>query len=164
MLDWVSPQRRAARVTLRSASKAWSATIRLLGFRGVHEAPVWQAGADYARDVIPSLLRPNACERVAWHKARGDTVVVVSASLAVYLSHWCREVGVDLIATELEAENGILTGRCRQGDCSRHEKKRRVLERYQLGDYGTVYAYGDTRDDRELLGIAHKKFYRWREL
>jgi len=27
-----------------------------------------------------------------------------------------------------------------------------------------VYAYGDTPDDREMLELAHKKYYRWHEV
>src|SRR3954464_12365570 len=41
-------------------------------------------GADYAREVLPRLIRPEALERIEWHRARGDRVVVVSAALDVY--------------------------------------------------------------------------------
>jgi hypothetical protein len=41
---------------------------------------------------------------------------------------------------------------------------RRILERYDLSRYAVIYAYGDTSDDREMLELAHRKFYRWREI
>jgi hypothetical protein len=27
-----------------------------------------------------------------------------------------------------------------------------------------VYAYGDTKEDREMLAMAQKKYYRWQEI
>ena len=59
-------------------------------------------GEQFVRDVLPGLIRPIALERIAWHKDRGDRVVVVSASLDAYLIPWCRALGLDLICTELE--------------------------------------------------------------
>jgi hypothetical protein len=41
---------------------------------------------------------------------------------------------------------------------------RRIVERYEPSRYPVVYAYGDTSEDREMLGLAHKKYYRWREI
>jgi phosphoserine phosphatase len=90
-------------------------------------------------------------------------VVVVSASLDVYLSEWCKEVGVELICTELEARGGILTGRYRHGDCTGKEKARRVRERYDVRAYEVVYAYGDTKEDEAMLALAQRRFFRWRE-
>lgn len=39
----------------------------------------------------------------------------------------------------------------------------RVLARYDLRQYSTVYAYGDTPEDRELIGLANKRYFRWQE-
>jgi hypothetical protein len=61
-------------------------------------------------------------------------------------------------------ESGRLTGRYVQGDCSGAEKVRRILQRYELTRYALVYAYGDSSEDREMLELAHKKFYRWKEI
>jgi HAD superfamily hydrolase (TIGR01490 family) len=133
-------------------------------FRGRREAEVREAGREYSRTRLAEVLRPHALERIRWHQAQGDEVVVVSASLDVYLSDWCRQLDVDLICTELEAQQGVLTGRYRNGDCSGPEKAKRVRERYDLQRFGVVYAYGDTREDDALLRLASKRFYRWREL
>jgi phosphatidylglycerophosphatase C len=132
-----------------------------LGFRGDDPARLRRLGEQYARDVLPDLIRPAALERIVWHKARGDRVVVVSASLDVYLEPWCRSIGVDVICTQLEVRNGRCTGRYLRGDCCGEEKARRVRERYSLGEYATIYAYGDTKDDRPMLALAQKPFFRW---
>jgi HAD superfamily phosphoserine phosphatase-like hydrolase len=91
-------------------------------------------------------------------------VVIVSASLDVYLSPWCADLGLDCICTTLEERNGRLTGGCAGGDCAGPEKARRIRQRFDLGRYETVYAYGDSAEDREMLELAHRKFYRWNEI
>jgi len=121
-------------------------------------------GERYAAKALPDLMRPTALERVAWHKARGDLVVVVSASLDVYLEPWCASMGVDVICTQLEAHGRRVTGRYVGGDCCGEEKARRIRERYALGEYRSIYAYGDTEEDREMLDMADKKFFRWQEV
>ena len=51
-----------------------------------------------------------------------------------------------------------------QGDCYGDEKVRRIRERLTLADYGTIYAYGDTEDDRAMLDLADRKYFRWQEV
>lgn len=151
------------RLGILSAS-ATRASVAAFGFRGRREADVRHAGSNYARDVLLGVIRPKALERINWHKAQGDVVVVVSASLDVYLADWCRRLELDVICTELEARDGTLTGRYRHGDCTGKEKSRRILEKYNLRDYPVIYAYGDTKEDHEMLSIANRKYFRWREI
>ena len=33
-----------------------------------------------------------------------------------------------------------------------------------LSRYTQVYAYGDTSEDREMLALAHRKYFRWRDV
>jgi HAD superfamily hydrolase (TIGR01490 family) len=121
-------------------------------------------GEQYAKDTLPGLIRSVALEKIMWHKDRGDMVVVVSASLDVYLAPWCRAVGVDVICTQLEENDGRFTGRYVNGDCCGEEKATRVRRRYTLSDYQTIHAYGDTEEDRQMLEIADKKYFRWNEV
>lgn len=134
--------------------------IARVGFRGMREADYRAAGERFARDVLPTVLRPEAMARIAWHKARGDTVVVVSGGFDVYLSHWCRAQGVELICSSLEVVDGALTGRYDGAQCVREEKARRVRERYVLRDFSAVHAYGDTAEDAELLALADESWFR----
>ncbi|WEN15625.1 HAD-IB family hydrolase [Rhodanobacter sp. AS-Z3] len=134
------------------------------GFRGVPLARLDHAGERFAREVLPGVLRTQAMERIAWHKAQGDQVVVVSGGLDVYLRHWCRQQELGLICSELDVVDGHLSGRYRGLQCVGAEKPRRVLERYNPADFGCVYAYGDTSEDLDLLGIADRKYFNWQEL
>jgi HAD superfamily hydrolase (TIGR01490 family) len=133
-------------------------------FIGASADSVRDLGRRYAMEVLPRTIRPRALERIRWHQEQGDTVVVVSGSLDAYLAPWCDSIGVERICTELEERHGRLTGRYCQGDCSGPTKSRLIREHYDLSRYSVIYAYGDTEDDREMLELAHRRFYRWREV
>lgn len=135
-----------------------------VAFRGMDAAQVRRLGREYAQWVLPNTVRPRAIERIRWHQEQGDDVVVVSGSLAVYVRPWCETNGVRCIATELEECDGRLTGRYRDGECTGVEKPRRISTQFDLGRYSEVYAYGDTSEDREMLALAHRKYYRWTEV
>jgi phosphatidylglycerophosphatase C len=130
------------------------------GFRGMSESDYRDAGERFAREALPQVLRPEAMQRVAWHKANGDRVVVVSGSFDVYLAPWCRAHGVELICSSLESIDGTLTGRYAGRQCVRDEKARRVREQCDLDAFDAVYAYGDTREDFDLLSLADFAWYR----
>ncbi|RNF83098.1 HAD-IB family hydrolase [Montanilutibacter psychrotolerans] len=134
------------------------------GFRGRRADDVRRLGARYAHDVLSTQLRPEALERIQWHRTQGDTIVVVSASLDMYLDEWCAQHDLALICTRMEARDGVLTGRYHLGDCTGEEKARRVRELYRLDSYPVVYAYGDTHEDRQLLDLAHRRYFRWQEV
>ncbi len=86
-------------------------------------------------------------QRIAWHKAQGHKVVVVSGGLEAYLEPWCDSHGVELICSSLQQSDGILTGRYEGRQCVLTEKARLVRERYDRATYPTIYAYGDTPED-----------------
>ncbi len=159
----LSPLIALYKLKVLSASRMRRSIVRF-GFRGRLAAEVRRAGLEYSRSRLGNVVRAKALERIRWHQSQGDEVVVVSASLDVYLEDWCRQVGVELICTELEQADGVLTGRYREGDCSGPEKARRVRQRYDLSRFGVVYAYGDTREDEAMLDLANERFYRWQGL
>lgn len=135
-----------------------------VGLAGMDASQASEQGRRFARDVLPGVLRDVALERIRWHKQQGDKVVVVSGALDVYLAHWCEQHELELICSELEVKNGVLTGRYRGSQCVNEEKPRRVRESYDLGAFPVVYAYGDTREDLDLLQIAHRRYFRWQEV
>lgn len=159
----LSPLVLAYKVGLFPATKL-RGRIVAFGLRGRREDEVRRAGQDFSRAFLGTILRPEAMERIRWHKARGDTVVVVSASLDVYLSDWCQAQGLALICTELEARDGVLTGKYLGGDCSGLEKARRVRQKYDVPAFDTIFAYGDTPEDAEMLKLASKRYFQWREV
>jgi phosphatidylglycerophosphatase C len=153
----------AYKLGIVSASKT-RATVAGFAFRGRRLVEVQELGSTYAREVLLTTVRPKALERIEWHKARGDRVVVVSAALCVYLAEWCRQMDLEVICTEFETRDGKITGRYQNGDCVGGEKVKRILDKCNRDDYEVIYAYGDTSEDAAMLDMAHRKFFRWKEI
>ena len=99
-------------------------------------------------------------EKIAWHNEQGYKVVVVSASIERWLKPWCDKNDLDMIATKIEVKDGIVTGKLLSKNCHGIEKANRVKEAYNLSDYDYIYAYGDSRGDKELLTLADERFYK----
>ncbi len=137
------------------------AAICYVGFWRIPAHELDAHGRQFARDFLPTTLRPESMARIAWHKSRGDTVVVVSGGLDLYLRHWCEEHGVELLCSALEQRGGRFTGRYRGLQCVRSEKARLVQKHFPLSRFSRVFAYGDTPEDHELLAMAHEPYYRW---
>ncbi|MGE4072195.1 MAG: HAD family hydrolase [Lysobacterales bacterium] len=156
----LAPHYLAYRMRLLSGSSI-RAKIVAIGFTGMSETEARNAGESFAQTVLPQVLRPVAMERIAWHKERGDRVVVVSGGLETYLEHWCRTHEVDLLGSRLAVRDGRLTGLYDGEQCVGPEKVRRVRERYPESDYDCIYAYGDTHEDLAMLEMAQHQTYRW---
>ena len=148
------------RLGLVSARQLRQRVIKL-AFGGRAEEEIRLQGVRHAHAVLPGLLRPEMMQRIAWHQERGDTVVLVSASLDVYLQPWCESHGLELICNRLEASDGVLTGRYHHGDCGPH-KARLIRARYDVDAYRQVHAYGDSREDLDMLALAGQRWYRGR--
>ena len=129
-------------------------------FKGMSEEKFMQVAKEYSLKRIDTILRPKAMEKIAWHKEQGHKVVIVSASMECWLKPWCNENNLDLIATKLEIKNGIVTGNFLSKNCYGIEKANSVNEVYDLNDYDHIYAYGDSRGDKELLALADESFYK----
>ncbi len=120
-----------------------------------------QSAQDFATNTIPTLLHPKALERLRWHQDRGDYTVLLSASPEAYLVPWGEKMGIDrVIGTQLESKSGVLTGHIKGKNCYGQEKVNRLRE--ELGDLDRycIYAYGDSKGDRELLSLADRAYYR----
>jgi phosphatidylglycerophosphatase C len=138
--------------------------VARVGFQAVRASYLRELGRGYASEVLPTVVRPEALERLRWHQRQGDVVAVVSAGLEVYLGPWCHTQGTALICTELEERHGRMTGRYRHGDCSGARKAELIRAGFDLRRFDTVYAYGDTAEDREMLALANRRYYRWKEV
>jgi HAD superfamily hydrolase (TIGR01490 family) len=112
-----------------------------------------QIAQDYAASLMSQLSHP-LLKQLRQHQALGDDVVLVSASVDVYLQHVCNLLSIDLICTQTEQVNNIYTGQYITPDCSSEQKKLRILEKYSLDHYSVIYAYGNSVEDREMLGLA----------
>jgi len=129
-------------------------------FKGMNEEKFMKVANEYSLSHIDTILRPKAMEKIAWHKEQGHKIVIVSASTECWLKPWCDKNSLDLIATKLEIQDGIVTGKFLTKNCYGIEKVNRVNESYDISEYDHIYAYGDSRGDRELLELADESFYK----
>jgi phosphatidylglycerophosphatase C len=129
-------------------------------FKGMNEHQFQKVAEEYSLKHIDTMLRPKAMERIAWHKDLGHKVIIVSASIECWIRPWCDQNDLDLIATKVEIKDGLMTGKFLTKNCYGIEKVNRVKEEHNLDDYDRIYAYGDSRGDKELLELADKSFYK----
>lgn len=115
---------------------------------------------DFSTSVLPSLIRPAALAAIDRYRKDGATLAVVSASAENWVKPWCDEHGVVCLATQLEVRNGRITGKLAGRNCYGDEKVCRIRERFPLGQFDEVIAYGDSRGDKEMLKLAHQSFYK----
>ncbi len=142
--------------------RAWrTKELMAIWFFGGRDAAAFEAAARrYSREELPKIVRKDVLERLEWHRRRGDTILVVSASIDLWLRDWCAALGAGLIATELEIEDNRITGRFLTRNCSGKEKVRRIRETLDLSQFDYIYAYGDSPGDHAMLALANERYYR----
>jgi len=111
---------------------------------------------------VPGIIRPRAMEQCAWHRRNGHHVAIVSASIRNWIEPWAQQQGIEtVIATEVDLDDTVLTGRFSGKNCRGAEKVRRILSRFPDRGKYDLYAYGDSRGDREMLRFADFPHYRF---
>ena len=131
---------------------------RVIGqlLRGRTTASVEAAGREYAEVLwTRQRFRAAAMERLVWHRESGHTIVIVSASLDVYLRPLAAHLGVDhVISCSLDDDGaGRVSGTLVGGNCRGPEKARRLRE-WLGAEPVELWAYGDSSGDDELLAMA----------
>ncbi|MDB4131697.1 HAD-IB family hydrolase [Flavobacteriaceae bacterium] len=129
-------------------------------FKGMNVKLFKKLSVTYSLNYIDKNIRTKAIEEISKHKNNNNKLVVVSASIECWLKPWCDSNGLDLIATQIEIKNGVLTGRFYTKNCYGKEKLKRLKELYNLSNYEYIYAYGDSIGDKELLELADESFFK----
>jgi phosphatidylglycerophosphatase C len=129
-------------------------------FRGRTAAEVDTLGRAYVPTLV-ELLRPEMVERVRWHRGEGHAVLIVSASLGVYLRPLADRLRLDAaLAVELvTGADGVLTGAVVGDLNTRGPEKVARLRAWTAQRFGAdvpfeLWAYGDSAGDEELLALA----------
>ncbi len=132
--------------------------VSLLG--GRPEGELVSAGIEYAALVLrEEKFNADVIERLAWHRAEGHEIVVISASLDVYIQAIAAALGAaKAFGTEIEVESEVLTGRLRGGNVRAANKVKRLegwldhsLDHSLSREGCEIWAYGDSSGDDELL-------------
>lgn len=126
-------------------------------YKGVRYEQFKRWGRDFAV-VAQTLLNKQTVEALQNHLRAGDIVCVVTASIDEWVCPICEHLGVNtLIATRIAVSpDGILTGRFQSSNCYGNQKVIRFLEKFPRRQHYQLYAYGDSRGDKELFEEADK--------
>ncbi|ENX41083.1 HAD-IB family hydrolase [Acinetobacter sp. NIPH 2100] len=122
-------------------------------FKDIPADVVEKLAQEYAQKLLKKLDQ-DLLSQLQQHQQRGDHIVLVSASVDLYLTPICEFLNIDLICTQTEAQDGLLTGSYNSEDCSCEQKKIRILQNYNLDDYHAIYAYGNSEEDLDMLSLA----------
>ena len=111
------------------------------------------------------LLRPKGITLMHEALVAGAQVFIVSASI----DNWVRPFfdirnlkGIQVLGTQIEVEDGKLTGNFKSNNCYGKEKVHRiaeVLKSFERSEY-EIEAFGDSRGDKEMLAFADKGHFK----
>lgn len=138
------------------------AKVKLLKhhFGGMSREELGEHADEFARIVIPGLLRSKGMKTLEEYRAAGDRILMVSASLDLWLTSWTKAAGIELLCTQGAWKGDRFTGDLAGPNCHGEEKVRRIREHVQVEDYSEVIAYGDSSGDDAMLAMADKGFFK----
>lgn len=114
----------------------------------------------YYKTNLAKRIKKDALEKILWHKNSNHIVCIVSANFDLILNQFAKENDIELLSTQLDIENKILTGKFKTPNCYGLEKVNRIKKRFlTLNSYTQIYAYGDSKGDREMLALATDPYY-----
>ena len=126
-------------------------------FKGEREDVLKLMGNEFVQEIKKrDGLNDSLVQKLNAHKAEGNAVGIVSASLDIWLSPFCAQNNVDCLCTELEYVNGICTGKLKTPNCNRGEKAVRIKQKYNLNEYSKIIAYGNSRGDKAMFELANE--------
>ncbi len=130
---------------------------------GLEFDDVLEQSRTFALSHLSAKGRAEVLARLQWHRGHGHEVVLVSASPQIYVEIIAAELGAQgALGTRLGIDaRGRLTGSYQGLNCRGREKMRRLEEWIAARGYSAapeIYAYGNSRGDRRLLGGATHPF------
>lgn len=129
-------------------------------YKGWTEERMTEARKSFTESIIPNILFAKAIERIKWHQAEGHRVIVVTASCDAWLGDWTKQMGLEILCTEMELKNGVYTGELSKPNCRGTEKVNRVKQHLNIENYSEIYAYGNDHGDNQLLAMADHPHFR----
>ena len=132
-------------------------------FKGMSIEKFNQLGHRFYKTKNSELLHADAIQAIKEHKQNGETVLVLSASVENWVQPFSSILQPDdLLSTQAEVQNGILTGWFATKNCYGQEKVNRLKAWLDTNVKEKFYviAYGDSRGDKELLEFANEKYYK----
>ena len=139
---------------------AGKAKQRLVGHfvKGLTRDELAMLGRAFAQSILPQEVARGIRELASVSFRPGDRLLIVTASVREWVEPFFADLPfpVQIVATELEDDNGVLTGRFATPNCKGAEKWRRLLEVAPDVEQCELVAFGNSEGDRDLLSHADR--------
>lgn len=104
---------------------------------------------------VETIRNESIVKKLQELQASGADIYVVSASIDDWVRPFCNRLGVkEVLGTKVEIKDGKLTGSFLTKNCYGQEKVNRLLEVEPNRNEYFLYAFGDSRGDKEMLEFA----------
>lgn len=130
------------------------ATVLEVYFKGKSLEYMLALGKEFYQQKLPRLIRPDLLKKLRTYHHDGQTVVIVSASLDIWLAPFCASEGFGLLCTKLAYGSGKFDGKFATPNCNGIEKAHRIQEAYALEHYDRIFAYGNSSGDAAMFQLA----------
>lgn len=111
----------------------------------------------FMQQCVEPMMLPKALKLLADHRARGDFLLIITATNHFVTSPIARKLGVDaLLATDPEMKDGRYTGKVAGTPCFREGKVERLHHWLQHNKHTLQgsYFYSDSQNDLPLLELV----------
>lgn len=149
-----------AALGLYSRSKAKEHLIGWF-FRGYPKSDFLNLCEHFA-DAHECIIRDSATEEIKRHQKSNHIVIIITASPIEWVIPFAKKLDIPIVlGTQLEyTSEGKLTGHFSSKNCTGSEKVKALLTRFPNREQYTLYTYGDSSGDKELLDFSDYKYFR----
>ncbi|MBW1886153.1 MAG: HAD family hydrolase [Deltaproteobacteria bacterium] len=133
-------------------------TVQMLSeLKGQREATMFEEGRVLFEKRMARRIYPEAARLIAEHIASGHVVAIVSGSIRYLVEPLAESLSVEhVLCTQLEAVDGVLTGRCIEPVCLEEGKihwLQGFIEQHQI-DLARSWFYSDSISDLPVLDLV----------
>lgn len=155
----LAPRLLAMKAGLVSRQRAKEALLSQF-LEGKNKEELRSLAEAFTEEILAHLIRPQALSRIQQHRNQGHSLLIVSASLDLWLTPWAATQEIPLLSSQGEFMDGTFTGKLTGENCRGEEKVRRITDYLgeELPDH--TIAYGDSSGDTEMLQWADKAYFK----
>ena len=134
----------------------------ILMIKGISRNYLEKKAREFALLKLDKYINTNIYNKLEYHAEHKHSIIIVSANLAIYLRYWVKKHYLSgVIATEIDFNNNLATGKLKTKNCYGVEKVHRIRSYLQDNSkiYAYSYGYGNSRGDHELLDFVDEPYY-----
>lgn len=129
--------------------------------KGEMEDKIREKSRLFFEENFPKIMRKKGLDFIQKIDRNNSECYLVTASLDIWVSPFAEKLGLKLISTQAQFENGIYTGHFLTPNCNGEEKVRRISQNIEGQNFMKTLAFGDTSGDKPMLSWADEGFFRF---